>query len=222
MVNPYMSIWVSLKCCSTSSYHWPLADLLTHPIDVSSLGVCCTDKGSHAGATHHVYRYTYKKSIHEWDTSDVNSRFTIFGYCNCLWSQGIESQNIGRKEIKAVTERMHNLLLVAQSLYTLASVCIFSILFSIHFLRRWQGELFNNRKLIKMLIISFILVTWKCDSGVTKYPTTKLSKAYRNSQRNIFHTFHDAFSNLKGFLIEGRERYCSFCHNWAQSLSSLI
>ena len=108
MVNPYMSIWVSLKCCSTSSYHWPLADLLTHPIDVSSLGVCCTDKGSHAGATHHVYRYTYKKSIHDWDTSDVNSRFRIFGYCNCLGSQGIESQNIRRKEIKAVTERMHN------------------------------------------------------------------------------------------------------------------
>ena len=95
-----MSIWVSLKCCSTNSYHWPLADLLTHPIDVSSLGVCCTDKGSHAGATHHVYRYTYKKSIHEWDTSDVNSRFRIFGYCNCLWSQGIESRTYAERKLK--------------------------------------------------------------------------------------------------------------------------
>ena len=41
--------------------------------------------------------------------------------------------------------------------YTLTSVYIFSILFSI-FLRRWQGELFNNQEL------SSILLTLMCDS----------------------------------------------------------
>lgn len=50
------------------------------------------------------------------------------------------------------------------TLYTLTSVCLFFILFSIHRLRCFKGEK-NNQELTKLAIISFILVTFMCDSG---------------------------------------------------------
>ena len=40
--------------------------------------------------------------------------------------------------------------LVVLILYTLTSVCIFSILFSIHFLRRWQGEFVYQSKALSI------------------------------------------------------------------------
>ena len=40
----------------------------------------------------------------------------------------------------------HNMLLPLWTLYTLTSVCIFSILFFIHFLRCWQGEFVYQSK----------------------------------------------------------------------------
>ena len=52
-------------------------------------------------------------------------------------------------------------------LYTLTSVCIFSILFSIHFLRYWQREFkIITQELLWLVIFSFILMTWMIDSGV--------------------------------------------------------
>ena len=52
------------------------------------------------------------------------------------------------------------------TLYTLPSVCIFSIPFSIHFLMHWQGEVFNNQEVLQLNIISFILMTLMLDSGM--------------------------------------------------------
>ena len=52
------------------------------------------------------------------------------------------------------------------TLCTLTSVCIFSILFSIHFLGANEENLFNNQELLQLVIIFCILVTSMCDSGV--------------------------------------------------------
>ena len=53
------------------------------------------------------------------------------------------------------------------TLYILKSVCIFSILFSIHVLRCRQGEFVQE--LLYVVIISSILMTLMCDSGVILY-----------------------------------------------------
>ena len=48
------------------------------------------------------------------------------------------------------------------SLYTLPSVCIFSIPFSIHFLMHWQGEVFNNQEVLQLNIKKYqikVLIT---------------------------------------------------------------
>ena len=46
-------------------YHWPLADFLTHLVDVTRLCVGCANKGAHAGATNHVNRDTWQKMVME-------------------------------------------------------------------------------------------------------------------------------------------------------------
>ena len=48
------------------------------------------------------------------------------------------------------------------TLHILISVWIFTI----HFLRYWQGEFVQHSKLLLLVIISFILMTLICDSGV--------------------------------------------------------
>ena len=52
------------------------------------------------------------------------------------------------------------------TLWTLTSVCIFSVLLSIYFLSYWQGEFVQQSKLLKLAIISFILVILRFDSRV--------------------------------------------------------
>ena len=52
------------------------------------------------------------------------------------------------------------------TLWTLKSVCIFSVLLSIYFLSYWQGEFVQQSKLLRLAIISFILVTLMFDSRV--------------------------------------------------------
>ena len=52
------------------------------------------------------------------------------------------------------------------SLYILTWVCIFSILFSVHFLRHRQGELFWQSKFLNLVIISFIFMILMNDSAV--------------------------------------------------------
>ena len=52
------------------------------------------------------------------------------------------------------------------TLWTLASVCIFSVLLSIYFLSYWQGEFVQQSKLLRLAIISFILVILMFDSRV--------------------------------------------------------
>ena len=52
------------------------------------------------------------------------------------------------------------------TLWTLTSVCIFSVLLSIYFLSYWQGEFVQQSKLLRLAIISFILVILMFDSRV--------------------------------------------------------
>ena len=52
------------------------------------------------------------------------------------------------------------------TLWTLKSVCIFSVLLSIYFLSYWQGEFVQQSKLLRLAIISFILVILMFDSRV--------------------------------------------------------
>ena len=51
------------------------------------------------------------------------------------------------------------------TLYSITSVCIFSILLSRHFLRLWQGE-FVQQSRASLVIICFILMTLMFDSGM--------------------------------------------------------
>ena len=53
-------------------------------------------------------------------------------------------------------------------LYTQTSVCIFSILFSRHFLRCWQGE-FSIASFVGDHFLLIFLVTFVCNSGVLLY-----------------------------------------------------
>ena len=52
------------------------------------------------------------------------------------------------------------------TLWTLTSVCIFSVLLSIYFLSYWQREFVQQSKLLRLAIISFILVILMFDSRV--------------------------------------------------------
>ena len=52
------------------------------------------------------------------------------------------------------------------TLWTLTSVCIFSVLLSIYFLSYWQREFVQQSKLLRLVIISFILVILMFDSRV--------------------------------------------------------
>ena len=52
------------------------------------------------------------------------------------------------------------------TLYTLTSVKVFSILFPINSLRRWQGEFVEQFTASLLLIIFSILITLLHDSGV--------------------------------------------------------
>ena len=53
-------------------------------------------------------------------------------------------------------------------LYTQTLVCIFSILFSIHFLKCWQGE-FSIASFVGDHFLLIFLVTLLCNSGVLLY-----------------------------------------------------
>ena len=72
--------------------------------------------------------------------------------------------------------------LVVLTLYTLTSVSIFSILFSIHFLRRWLENLFTNQRRFPLVIISFILMTLMWDSVVILWGEIRLLKLKIRSQ----------------------------------------
>ena len=52
------------------------------------------------------------------------------------------------------------------TLYTLASVCIFSTLFFIYFQRCWHEEFVFRSKVVFLVIIPFVLMTLMCDSGL--------------------------------------------------------
>ena len=49
--------------------------------------------------------------------------------------------------------------------FTLTLVCIFSILFIIHFLGADKENLLNNQEIFLLVTIFFIFVTLMCDSG---------------------------------------------------------
>ena len=63
-----------------------------------------------------------------WDGGEVGTRESIRKWEGDLWGKKVGE--------KCQNASIHQWL----TLYTLTSVCIFSILFSIHFLRVWKGE----------------------------------------------------------------------------------
>ena len=66
-----------------------------------------------------------------------------------------------------MTSTHNNTPLCNLTLYTLTSVCIFSILFSIHFSEGTEKEnLFKNQEPPLLVIISFVLMTLLYDSGM--------------------------------------------------------
>ena len=106
------------------------------------------------------------------------------------------------------------------NLYTLTSECIFSILFSIHFLRCWQGE-FVEQSGVSLVVdhfldshdlnVQFRVILWgeiRCQSllGVKGLAKFKLARFYRT----IF--FVNEFSNNETIFLA----YCSLsklCEN---------
>ena len=85
-----------------------------------------------------------------------------------LWEKSYEKGRVWHGlHVKTVCSFIFNIcsLQWALILYTQTSVCIFSILLSKEILWCWQGE-FDTQELLKLVIISFIHMTWICDSGV--------------------------------------------------------
>ena len=58
------------------------------------------------------------------------------------------------------------------TLYTLMSVCIFSLLLFIYFLMYWKGEFASQSRASLASFSSFIFLTLSCDFGATFYGET--------------------------------------------------
>ena len=127
------------------------------------------------------------------------------------------------------------------TLYTLTSVCIFSILFSIHFLRCWQGEIDPKQELLKLVFISFILFSFMFDSGVILWGEIRyyllLWEKYA-SETNLFlflpfkkylfvsdcicFLFHDFLLTLSFSRSQSNSPYCLLYNLYDVSLENLV
>ena len=75
------------------------------------------------------------------------------------------------------------------TLYTLTSVCIFSLQLSKHFLWCWKENLLNNQELLQLVIISFILITLMFDSQVILWWEIWCWSQMRVKKLNVYHLF---------------------------------
>ena len=85
--------------------------------------------------------------------------FVDQGVIYFIWTRKDQNENDSLTDKNEGTEHT-----CVQTLYTLTSVCIFSILFSIHFLRCWQGEFVQQSR--ACLVGDNFLITLMLDSGV--------------------------------------------------------
>ena len=77
--------------------------------------------------------------------------YFIYRFAFIIWGAGIPllcwSNSLWSASVADYTERRtHALGMFVLTLYTLTSLCIFSTLFSIHFLRCWQGEFVSQSR----------------------------------------------------------------------------
>ena len=101
-----------------------------------------------------------------WEHDSGRSRLKLTRLCQCEFYESVDSSvwflHIWICLSLWMTACNHNL-----SLYTQTSQYIFSLLFSKHILRCWQGEFFKqSRASLVGEFISFILLTLKFDPGM--------------------------------------------------------
>ena len=101
-----------------------------------------------------------------WEHDSGRSRLKLTRLCQCEFYESVVSSvwflHIWICLSLWMTACNHNL-----SLYTQTSQYIYSLLFSKHFLRCWQGEFFKqSRASLVGEFISFILLTLKFDPGM--------------------------------------------------------
>ena len=85
------------------------------------------------------------------------------------WPNSAEKEKWPEKNKKKKKNTWKDTVTVYLTLYISTSICIFSILFPIHYLRYRKWELSNNQELcqlMKLLVISVIQVTFMFDLGV--------------------------------------------------------
>ena len=120
-----------------------------------------------------------------------------------------------RMQIKGVSlMRRIKIAVVLLNLSTLRSVCIFFILFFIHFLWCWQGELNTRRELILSLAFSFILVTelGGCLSQGRWLPTSRNDNGISSLSFEKMFLPEDEYTNI-GVDIIYKSNLASF-HHW--------
>ena len=118
-------------------------------------------------------RFTLRQqpTINHSTKGEVRSKsifFVPFYRCNFIWKAEAISCEHCRFVVCLHAPKSHVQRSRAYSLalYALISVYTFSILFLCISLGTVQENLFHNQELFKLLIISFILKTFVCDSGV--------------------------------------------------------
>ena len=87
-------------------------------------------------------------------------------------------------------------------LYTQTSVCIFSILFSIHFLKCWQGE-FSIASFVGDHFLLIFLVTLVCNSGVLFYEEIRSQSLVGVKGWNPIQTSHPVNNSSLWVIIIG-------------------
>ena len=87
-------------------------------------------------------------------------------------------------------------------LYTQTSVCIFSILFSIHFLKCWQGE-FSKASFVGDHFLLIFLVTLVCNSGVLFYEEIRSQSLVGVKGWNPIQTSHPVNNSSLWVIIIG-------------------
>ena len=87
-------------------------------------------------------------------------------------------------------------------LYTQTSVCIFSILFSIHFLKCWQGE-FSIASFVGDHFLLIFLVTLLCNSGVLLYEEIRSQSLVGVKGWNPIQTSHPVNNSSLWVIIIG-------------------
>ena len=112
------------------------------------------ERGGYCNNSHDWFHCSW--SLKSYKLSGRGSRFSLYSCYVRKWGRGRGASLIWwlrgllliweRALIKGWVPIQWNMVYTQLNLYILTSVCIFSILFSIHFQRCWQGEFFYQSK----------------------------------------------------------------------------